>query len=103
MTEIKENEKKKTIEYYQLSKENFNAFLQQCRRAMDKIFGYHMSVKFDEWSKIVKDEEGNEITAWEFLKKYGYLHHSERDNYIHYKMGYSFIYGSHVYAYYEEL
>jgi hypothetical protein len=49
------------------SKNEFNSFLDKCKYAMNKVFGYNMSVKCDEWSILL--ETGR--TVWEELKATG--------------------------------
>ena len=55
-------------EYYKPPKENFNGFLQQCKYAIDKIFGYHIKTDEDFWSTKI-----NEKTYWQILKETGSL------------------------------
>lgn len=63
-------------------KENdFKLFLESCKRAMNKIYGYVISTKYDIWSTKMHNK-----TFWETLK--------ETDECIII----DFIYGSHIYV-----
>ena len=71
--------------YHKESSEDFKAFLEQCKRAMNKCKLAFGSVKCDEWSgrygnngydstgnfSSFTDSIGKELTVWQGLKKYG--------------------------------
>jgi len=74
------------MEYYKESSEDFKAFLEQCKRAMNKCKLAFGSVKCDEWSGLYGnngyDKNGNftniheansqeSMTVWQGLNKYG--------------------------------
>lgn len=51
---------------------DFQLFLNQCKNAMNKAFGYKVSVKYDTWSMYMDDQ-----TFWEKLKNTGSLSYND--------------------------
>ena len=86
------------IEFYKESKEDFNKFLAQCKRAMNKINGFNVPTDNEEWS--LENTKGQ--TFWNQLKETGQLSYSEGSTSEGYVKGFDFDFGNHVYAYYEE-
>jgi hypothetical protein len=82
---------KKTGKYetFVPASESWEGFLNQCKRAVNKLHGFKVGVKYDFWScrigyndfKEVLDLDGRtmrygeyeDLTYWEFLKKTGFL------------------------------
>ena len=59
------------IEYYRDSKEDFNAFLRQCKYALKKC-GLHFDSVNSDWLSGRYDEyDAESLTVWEGLKQYG--------------------------------
>jgi hypothetical protein len=65
----------KKYEYYEYANEDFNKFLEQCKRAVNKVSGYKCSVKHDFWSTCVKwSANWRECrTYWDVLRETGSL------------------------------
>jgi hypothetical protein len=65
------------MEYYQHSNEDWSKFLDQCKRAINKIHGFTVSVKYDFWSTYMNsciiDGKRDERTYWDILKETGSL------------------------------
>jgi hypothetical protein len=65
------------MEYFQYANEDWNKFLGQCKRAINKIYGFTVSVKYDFWSTHIRnciiDGQRDERTYWDVLKKTGRL------------------------------
>jgi len=98
------------MEYYRESKESFEAFLAQCKRAMDKCGFAFGSVKSEQWSalygnngydnhqnftkfaEVTVTENMKKMEVWEGLKKFG----SYQFNYP--SMAIDFDFGRVVYA-----
>ena len=90
---MREYDKKDIYTTHTFSVESFEGFLAQCKRAVNKLHGEKVSVKYDFWSTIMGHrtyqyfygyggflshedtdyETVSNMTYWEFLKKYGCL------------------------------
>jgi hypothetical protein len=92
---MREFEKKDVYTTHTFSVEKFDGFLSQCRRAVNKLYGYRVSTKYDFWSTYAKKqaykhcygssvifpgekeraeyEKAKNMSYWQFLKKYSYL------------------------------
>lgn len=67
---------------------DFQLFLEQCKRAVNKVYGFVVLVEYEMWSMV--DEEGE--TFWEQLKRTGRLEYSDEWTTI------DFEYDVHIYA-----
>jgi hypothetical protein len=45
----------KKMEYFQYANEDWSKFLGQCKRAINKLSGYKVGVKYDFWSKYISN------------------------------------------------
>jgi len=84
---MKEYDKKDIYTTHNQSVSDFKGFLEQCKRAINKLYGYKVSTKCDFWStwdtekasihyfkgNYAEQEKARKMTYWEFLKQYGYL------------------------------
>jgi len=68
---------------------DFYLFLEQCKRAMNKAFGFNVNTKYETWSII--DSSNNGLTFWETLKSNGSLIYSDEFMVI------DIIYDCHIY------
>jgi hypothetical protein len=86
----------KKMEYYQYSNEDWNKFLDQCKRAVNKVSGFKCGVKYDFWSTHARDYfidgKKDERTYWDVLKETGRL--SINDGWL----CIDFQFGIHVFA-----
>ena len=85
------------LEIMRESKDDFSKFLQQCKRAINKLYSYiyseKMTVKVDQelWSSKVEDQ-----TLWQKLKKTGSINYVENEK--NYLLAIDFDFGNHIYV-----
>ena len=77
----------KTHEENENRKNDFQLFLNQCKRAVNKVYEYNVSTKYDVWS-VAEDGE----TLWNKLRNTGKLEYTDGFVVL------DFIYGTHIYA-----